>query len=78
MKTLEKLDVKRYGEEVRISASSRSFLHHQVRIMVGTLSLVGMGKWKPSQVSQALEARSRKAGGPTSPPEGLYLTGVDY
>jgi tRNA pseudouridine38-40 synthase len=77
-KTLEIFDVKRRGNEIHIQASARSFLHHQVRNMVGTLSLVGKGKWSVADVKAALEARDRRAGGPTCPPEGLYLTGVDY
>lgn len=77
-KTLEQLDVKRYGDEVRITASARSFLHHQVRIMVGTLALVGKGRWQVNDVAAALAARDRTKGGPTAPPDGLYLVGVDY
>ncbi len=78
VKTLEQLEVKRYGGEIRIVASARSFLHHQVRIMVGTLSHVGSGKWKPEDVKHALAAKDRAKAGPTAPPEGLYLVGVDY
>ena len=59
-------------------AAARSFLHHQVRNIVGTLALVGSGKWTPDDVTRALEARDRAAAGPTAPPEGLYLTGVVY
>lgn len=77
-KTLEKLEVTRHGEEIRIITCGRSFLHHQVRIMVGTLALVGKGRWTVPDVQKALDARDRKAGGPTCPPEGLYLTGVEY
>lgn len=77
-KTLEKLEVKRHGEEIRVTARARSFLHHQVRIMVGTLALAGKGRWSPEDVKAALDARDRKAGGPTAPPDGLYLTGVEY
>jgi len=77
-KTLEQLDIKRYGDEIRVITSARSFLHHQVRIMVGTLSLVGKGRWQVQDVAKALAARDRKAGGLTAPPEGLYLVGVDY
>lgn len=77
-KTLELLSVTRRGGEIHICASARSFLHHQVRNMVGTLSLVGKGKWSVFDVKNALEARDRRAGGPTCPPDGLYLTGVDY
>ena len=78
VKTLDQLDVHRSGEEVRIRASARSFLHHQVRSMVGSLALVGEGKWRADDLSNALEARDRKACGPVAPPDGLYLVGVDY
>lgn len=78
VKTLDLLRVGRAGAEIRIEAAARSFLHHQVRNLVGTLRLVGEGKWGPDDVSRALEARDRRAAGPTAPPEGLYLTGVDY
>ncbi len=78
VKTLERLDVTRLGEEIEVIAEARSFLHHQVRNMVGTLSLVGRGRWRPRDVAQALAARDRAAGGPTSPPEGLYLERVLY
>jgi tRNA pseudouridine38-40 synthase len=78
MKTLDVLDVTRAGDEVLIAARARSFLHHQVRNMVGTLKLVGEGKWTRKDVTQALEARNRSAAGPTAPPEGLYLTQVWY
>lgn len=77
-KTLEIFSVIRHNQEIHILASARSFLHHQVRNMVGTLSLVGKGKWSVADVRAALEARDRRAGGPTCPPEGLYLIGVDY
>ena len=78
MKTLDELAVTRVGEEIRITTAARSFLHHQVRNMVGTLKLVGEGKWTPDDVGRALAARDRNAGGPTCPPDGLYLTGVRY
>jgi tRNA pseudouridine38-40 synthase len=78
MKTLDVLDVTRVGDEVRVAARARSFLHHQVRNMVGTLKLVGEGKWTGDDVARALSARSRSAAGPTAPPEGLYLTEVWY
>ena len=71
-------DVLRVGEEIHIHAAARSFLHNQVRIMVGTLRLVGEGKWGPADVAAALAARRRDAAGPTAPPEGLVLTAVDY
>ena len=77
-KTLDMLKVSKAGEEVHIVAEARSFLHHQVRNIAGTLHLVGTGKWRPRDVARALEARDRAAGGPTAPPEGLYLTRVRY
>ena len=78
VKTLDVLTVSRRDEEIAIVAAARSFLHHQVRNMVGTLKLVGTGKWRPDDVRRALEARDRKAGGPTAPAAGLYLTGARY
>ena len=78
VKSLERLDVMRQGEEIQIVAEARSFLHHQVRNMVGTLRLVGEGKWSGDDVTRALNARDRKEGGPTAPPDGLYLTRVVY
>lgn len=78
VKTLDRLDVTRRGDEIRIVAEARSFLHHQVRNFVGTLKLVGEGKWTDADVRRALAARDRRAGGPTAPPDGLYLTRVDY
>ncbi|HWB50764.1 MAG TPA: tRNA pseudouridine(38-40) synthase TruA [Stellaceae bacterium] len=78
VKTLDALDVSRVGEELHIEARARSFLHHQVRNMAGTLKLVGLGRWRPDDVAAALEARDRRAGGPTAPPEGLYLVEVRY
>lgn len=78
VRTLERLDVERIGEEIRIFASARSFLHHQVRSMAGTLELVGAGKWVPQDVREALDARERARCGPMAPSAGLYLIGVDY
>jgi tRNA pseudouridine38-40 synthase len=78
VKTLDRLDVSRTAEEISIRAEARSFLHHQVRNMVGTLKLVGEGKWTEADVAAALAARDRSAAGPTAPAEGLYLTGVSY
>ncbi|MGI8851861.1 MAG: tRNA pseudouridine(38-40) synthase TruA [Methyloceanibacter sp.] len=78
MKTLDRLAVSRHGEEVRIEASARSFLHNQVRSMVGSLKLVGDGKWTANDLQQALEARDRSACGPVAPSCGLYLMKVDY
>jgi tRNA pseudouridine38-40 synthase len=78
VKTLDMLEVTRSGEEILVEARARSFLHHQVRNMVGTLKLVGAGKWKIAQVAEALAARDRRAGGPTAPAEGLYLVAIVY
>jgi len=78
VKTLDQLDVSRDGDEVRIEASARSFLHNQVRSMVGSLVLVGDGKWSVADLAAALAARDRAACGPVAPPEGLYLVTVDY
>ena len=77
-KTLDRLVVTRDGQEVRIEASSRSFLHNQVRSMVGSLRLVGGGKWTADDLRKALEARKRTACGPVAPACGLYLVKVDY
>ena len=78
VKTLDRIDVSRRGEELHIEASARSFLHHQIRSFAGTLKLVGEGKWPPLSVKKALEARDRSQCGPVSPPDGLYLVRVDY
>jgi tRNA pseudouridine38-40 synthase len=78
VKTLDVLDVERAGEEIRVHALARSFLHNQVRSMVGSLALVGEGKWTAAGLAQALAARDRTACGPVAPPEGLYLVGVEY
>ena len=69
---------RRSGEEIRIAASARSFLHNQVRSMVGSLKLVGEGKWRAADLEAALEARDRAACGPVAPARGLYLVRVDY
>lgn len=78
VKTLDRLDVSRYGEEIHMIVEARSFLHHQVRNFAGTLKLVGEGKWRRRDLERALAAKDRAAGGPTAPPDGLYLTRVDY
>ncbi len=78
LKTLDRLDVEREGEEVRIHASARSFLHHQVRSMVGCLALVGMGRWPEARLAAALEARNRQELGLNAPPHGLYFVAAEY
>jgi tRNA pseudouridine38-40 synthase len=78
VKTLERLDVERDGEDIRVHASARSFLHTQVRSMVGSLALVGEGRWSGDDLARALAARDRAACGPVAPPDGLYLVRVDY
>lgn len=78
LKTLDRLDVEREGEEIRIHAAARSFLHHQVRSMVGCLALVGLGRWEPDEVRRALEARERQALGLNAPPDGLYFVEAIY
>ncbi|HVV66220.1 MAG TPA: tRNA pseudouridine(38-40) synthase TruA [Rhizomicrobium sp.] len=78
VKTLDRLDVARVGEEIHVNASARSFLHNQVRSMVGSLKLVGEGKWTRRDLDRALSAKDRSECGPVAPPEGLYLARVDY
>lgn len=81
IKTLDTLEVRARGdnpEQIMISTSAKSFLHHQVRNMVGTLVYVGIGKWQVADVARALEACDRRAGGPMAPAHGLYLTRVEY
>ena len=78
LKTLDRLDVARNGDVVEVKTSARSFLHHQVRSMVGSLVLVGDGKWTSDDLAAALAARDRRACGPVAPPDGLYLAAVDY
>ena len=70
--------VAREGDEIRVTATARSFLHHQVRNMVGTLKRVGEGKWGAEDVTRILSGRDRAAAGPTAPACGLYLTAVFY
>jgi tRNA pseudouridine38-40 synthase len=70
--------VSRVGDEVHVKTSARSFLHNQVRSMVGSLALVGDGKWSANDLSAALAARNRAACAPVAPPDGLYLVRVDY
>jgi tRNA pseudouridine38-40 synthase len=78
VKTLDALDVTRERDEVHVRARARSFLHNQVRSMVGALKKVGEGKWPVAVVGEALAARDRSRSGPVAPPEGLYLVRVDY
>jgi tRNA pseudouridine38-40 synthase len=78
VKTLDRLDVVRGDEDVRILAAARSFLHHQVRSMVGSLVHVGEGKWSGDDLAAALAARDRSACGQVAPPHGLYLVRVEY
>jgi len=78
VKTLDRLDVVRDGERLLVHASARSFLHHQVRSMVGCLGLVGQGKWRVEDVGHALEARDRARLGLNAPPDGLFFVRADY
>jgi tRNA pseudouridine38-40 synthase len=78
IKTLEGIDVRRKEEQVLITTEARSFLHHQVRSMVGCLALVGMGRWNPDRVREVLEARDRQALGLNAPPQGLYFVRAVY
>ena len=85
VRTLDRLDVRRVetpagqsGEIIEVLASARSFLHNQVRSMVGSLKMIGDGRWTGDTLTAALAARDRKACGPVAPPQGLYLMQVDY
>ena len=78
LKTLDRLAVRREGPTVLVEAEARSFLHHQVRSMVGCLAMVGMGQWREEQVREALEARDRQKLGLNAPPEGLYFVRAVY
>ena len=78
MKTLDVFEFTQTGEIIEARLKARSFLHHQVRSMVGTLKLVGEGSWTVEDVQRALDARDRTALGLNAPPDGLYLTKVDY
>jgi tRNA pseudouridine38-40 synthase len=78
VKTLDRLEVNRFGDEIHIEAAARSFLHHQVRSMVGCLALVGRGQWQPSDIRRALEARDRAELGLNAPSEGLYFVEAVY
>ncbi len=78
VKTIDAVSVSRYGEEVQLTCSARSFLHRQVRSMVGSLVEVGTGKWSARDFERALDAADRSRCGPVAPADGLYLTAVDY
>ncbi|MCQ0971357.1 tRNA pseudouridine(38-40) synthase TruA [Paracoccus sp. TK19116] len=82
VKTLDAIEIEEvalpHGAEFRFHLAARSFLHNQVRSIVGTLERVGAGSWPPERVADALAAQDRSACGPVCPPQGLYLTGVDY
>jgi tRNA pseudouridine38-40 synthase len=78
VKTLDRLDVRREGDRVIFEAAARSFLHHQVRSMVGCLALVGMGRWKPERIAGVLAARDRQQLGLNAPPHGLYFVRAVY
>jgi len=78
VKTLDSLEVTKVGDEIHVAAAARSFLHHQVRSMVGCLALVGRGQWRPDDIRKALEARDRAALGLNAPPHGLYFVQALY
>ncbi len=78
IKTLERLDIETQGDEIHLLLSAQSFLHNQVRIMAGTLKGIGTARWPVEAIPEMLAARDRSAAGPTAPPQGLYLTQVDY
>jgi tRNA pseudouridine38-40 synthase len=78
VKTLDRLEVTRVGEEIHVEAAARSFLHHQVRSMVGCLALVGRRQWSPDGIRKALEAKDRSELGLNAPAEGLYFVEAVY
>ena len=78
VRTLDEVNVVAVGKEIHVHVQARSFLHHQVRNITGSLALVGAGKWEPNDIATALAAKDRSAAGPTAPAEGLYLTDVFY
>ena len=78
LKTLDRLDVERQDDRIAIHAAARSFLHHQVRSMVGCLAMVGMGRWTANDLRDALEAKDRAALGLNAPPDGLYFVRATY
>jgi len=78
VKTLDRITVRRVGDEIQIAVTARSFLHHQVRNIVGTLKMIGDNKWPVDRIEEVLAAQNRAAAGPTAPADGLYLTSVEY
>ena len=78
LRTLDRLDVRRDADAIVVTAEARSFLHHQVRNMVGSLAQVGRGRWRPERMAEVLAAQSRAAAGPTAPAAGLCLQAVHY
>jgi tRNA pseudouridine38-40 synthase len=78
VRTMERVDVSRVGDQIEIRASAQSFLHNQIRSFAGTLAMVGLGKWTPQDVTDALEAKDRTRCGPVAPPHGLYFMSVEY
>ena len=78
VKTLDRLQVEKSGEEIHVTAAARSFLHHQVRSMVGCLAMVGRGQWQADDIGRALAARDRTALGFNAPPDGLYFVEATY
>jgi tRNA pseudouridine38-40 synthase len=78
VKTLDALEISKVGDEIHVEAAARSFLHHQVRSMVGCLALVGRNQWQPDDMRKALEARDRAALGLNAPPHGLYFVEAVY
>lgn len=78
VKTLDEVRIERENDEIKIYVSAKSFLHHMVRNITGTLKLVGEGKWQPEYINEILAAKDRRKAGPTAPAYGLYLTKIDY
>lgn len=78
IRTVDSISIETMNDEIHIYVEAPSFLHHQIRNFTGTLVQVGLGKWQPDDVKNALEARDRAAAGPTAPPHGLYLTKIDF
>lgn len=78
VKTLDEIRIEQHGQEIILHVSAKSFLHHMVRNIAGTLKTVGEGKWEPEYIPQMLAAKDRRSGGPTAPADGLYFVKVDY